>query len=192
MSFRIRFLPEDRSTVSDGPVDLFLAAAQSDIWTEQPCGARLACGKCRVRVVAGDAATTSADARLLTSAEIADGWRLGCQLTLASDVTLAIPPQTRSTAPKAFGSVALFADAIVPTVEMRGVDDPFGVAVDIGSTSLAAALVDLRTGQVRGTTSRVNPQVRYGADVISRIHFAQEHAAGNAQLHLTVVEAIGA
>lgn len=192
MSFRIRFLPEDRSTVSDGPVDLFLAAAQSDIWTEQPCGARTACGKCRVQLLQGAAPVTGADERLLTTAEIADGWRLGCQLTLDSDVTLAIPPQTRSTAPKSFGGDALFADAIVPNVVMRGVDEPFGVAVDIGSTSLAAALVDLRTGQARGTTSRVNPQVRYGADVISRIHFAQEHADGNAQLHATVIEAIGA
>ncbi|MBI5599958.1 MAG: DUF4445 domain-containing protein [Gemmatimonadetes bacterium] len=192
MSFRIRFLPEDRSTVSDGPVDLFLAAAQSDIWTEQPCGARTACGKCRVRVVAGDAAVTSADERLLASAEIADGWRLGCQLTLDSDVTLSIPPQTRSIAPKSFGTDALFADGVEPNVEVQGVGAPFGVAVDIGSTSLAAALVDLRTGHVRGTTSRVNPQVRHGADVISRIHFAQEHADGNKRLHATVVEAIGA
>ncbi|MFA6166584.1 MAG: ASKHA domain-containing protein [Gemmatimonadaceae bacterium] len=191
MSFRVRFLPEDRSTVADGPVDLFLAAAQSDIWTEQPCGARTACGKCRVRVVAGDAAVTGADERLLTGAEIADGWRLGCQLTLDNDVTLAIPSQTRSTAPKSFGGDALFADGVTPSVEMPGVDEPFGVAVDIGSTSLAAALVDLRTGHVRGTTSRVNPQVRFGADVISRIHFAQEHADGNVQLHASVIEAIG-
>ena len=178
--------------MADGPVDLFLAAAQSDIWTEQPCGARTACGKCRVRVVAGEAAATSADERLLTSAEIADGWRLGCQLTLDREVTLSIPPQTRSIAPKSFGGDALFTDGVKPNVDMRGVTAPFGVAVDIGSTSLAAALVELRTGQVRGTTSRVNPQVRFGADVISRIHFAQEHADGNAQLHASVIEAIGA
>ena len=68
MGFHVRFLPEDRSTVSDGPVDLFLAAAQCDIWTEQPCGARTVCAKCRVRVVEGDAAVTSADARLLSVA----------------------------------------------------------------------------------------------------------------------------
>jgi len=191
VSFRIRFLPEDRSTVSEEPVDLFLAAAQSDIWTEQPCGARTACGKCRVQVLHGSAPVTAADERLLSAADVADGWRLGCQLTFDSDVTLSIPPQTRSIAPKSFGTDARFADGVEPVVEMRGVDEPFGVAVDIGSTSLAAALVDLRTGQVRGTTSRVNPQVRHGADVISRIHFAQEHADGNRLLHAAVVEAIG-
>jgi len=209
VSFRIRFLPEDRSTVLDGPVDLFLAASQCDIWTEQPCGARTACGKCRVQVTEGRASVTSADERLLTAAEIAGGWRLGCQLTLDGDAAIAIPPQTRSTAAKSFGDDALFAGGIVANAEAaialvaRADDDDgassaasagsevFGVAVDIGSTSLAAALVNLRTGRVAGTTSRVNPQVRYGADIISRIHFAQEHGYGNALLHDGIVEAIG-
>ncbi|MBW7934202.1 MAG: DUF4445 domain-containing protein [Gemmatimonadaceae bacterium] len=196
MSFRIRFLPEDRVTVADGPVDLFLAAAQSDIWTEQPCGARTACGKCRVRVTSGDAAVTSADTRLLSTAELAEGWRLGCQLTLANDVTVTIPPQTRSTAAKSFGDDKLFAGGIEPTFPTHVRSEAeggavYGVAVDIGSTSLAAALVDLATGRVRGTTSRVNPQVRFGADVISRIHFAQEHPDGNEQLHRSVASAIG-
>ncbi len=195
MSFRVRFLPEDRSTVADGPVDLFLAAAQCDIWTEQPCGARAACGKCRVQVTAGAAAVTSADARLLTSAEIADGWRLGCQLTLEGDTTLTLPERTRSTAAKSFGGDSILEVPIEPTFPVRGAGkqvERYGVAVDIGSTSLAAALVRLDDGRVVGTTSRVNPQVRYGADVISRIHFAQEHADGNALLHASVVQAIGA
>jgi uncharacterized 2Fe-2S/4Fe-4S cluster protein (DUF4445 family) len=197
VSFRVRFLPEDRSTVSEGAVDLFLAAAQCDIWTEQPCGARTACGKCRVRVVSGDAPTTRADERLLTDTERADGWRLGCQLTLDGDATVTIPPQTRSTAAKSFGDDAVFSAGIEPSIRaMRDgtawdAREACGIAVDIGSTSLAAALVRLDTGHVAGITSRVNPQVRFGADVISRIHFAQEHADGNAQLHACVVSAIG-
>jgi uncharacterized 2Fe-2S/4Fe-4S cluster protein (DUF4445 family) len=189
VSFRIRFLPEDRATVADAPTDLFLAAAQCDIWTEQPCGARGVCTKCRVRVMEGTALVTGADERLLSAVELADGWRLGCQLTLDSDITLSMPPQTRSTAAKSFGVDELFAGGIEPNVDMP---DAFGVAVDIGTTSLAAALVDLVTGRVVASTSRVNPQVRFGADVVSRIHFAQEHPDGNAQLHAAVTEAIGA
>jgi len=214
VSVRVRFLPEDRTAVSDGPVDLFLAAAQCDIWTEQPCGARAACGKCRVRVVEGTAAVTGADARLLTTEEMAEGWRLGCQLTIDRDMTLAIPRQTRSTAAKSFGDDTLFTDGFKQQEWGKGTgegrdkgtgqgrdkgtgtgtaiaDGGFGVAVDIGSTSLAAALVDLATGRVLATMARVNPQVRYGADVISRIHHATEHADGNAQLHAAVTGAIG-
>lgn len=192
VTFRIRFLPEDRSTVADGPMDLFLAAAQCDIWTEQPCGARMACGKCRVRVTSGEVPVTAADQRLLTDDERAAGWRLGCQLTLESDATLTVPPQTRNTATKSFGDDVLLAAGFRRTfAAVPGQSVAYGVAVDIGSTSLAAALVDLADGRVCGTTSRVNPQVRYGADVITRIHFAQEHADGNALLHASVVAAVG-
>lgn len=55
--------------------------------------------------------------------------------------------------------------------EVRG---GLGLAVDIGTTSLAAALVDLATGGVRASGARLNPQVAYGADVIARIRYAME------------------
>lgn len=66
----------------------------------------------------------------------------------------------------------------------------FGAAVDLGSTTLAAALVDLRTGAVVKAVSRLNPQVKYGADIISRIHYAQEHRDGNEQLHRVLLGAM--
>lgn len=67
----------------------------------------------------------------------------------------------------------------------------YGVAVDLGSTTLAAALVDLETGGVAATVSRLNPQVRYGGDVISRIHYAQDTPGGNEKLHEAVMGAVG-
>jgi uncharacterized 2Fe-2S/4Fe-4S cluster protein (DUF4445 family) len=68
----------------------------------------------------------------------------------------------------------------------------FGLAVDIGSTSLAAALVDLSCGEVAASASRLNPQVVFGADVISRIHYAAEHAGGAARLTSAVRDGLGA
>ncbi|HOC19590.1 MAG TPA: ASKHA domain-containing protein [Vicinamibacterales bacterium] len=50
----------------------------------------------------------------------------------------------------------------------------FGLAVDIGTTSLAAALVDLSDGSVRASGARLNPQVAFGSDVIARIRHAME------------------
>ena len=49
---------------------------------------------------------------------------------------------------------------------------PLGVAIDIGTTTMAAYLVDLATGQVLGTAGKVNPQATYGSDVIARIETA--------------------
>ena len=98
--FSIRFLPEDRSYQAEQPVDFMLAAATCDIWVEQPCGSKTICGKCAVRVVDGDAPISAADERLLTSEELRDGWRLGCQLTLGSAAFIDVPPATRSVAVK--------------------------------------------------------------------------------------------
>ena len=45
----------------------------------------------------------------------------------------------------------------------------YGVAFDIGTTTLVGALLDLRTGEEKALTSRMNPQIRFGDDVLSRI-----------------------
>ena len=58
----------------------------------------------------------------------------------------------------------------------------FGAAVDIGTTTVAVNLVDLNTGQVVAAVAAANPQARYGADVISRIQYAdQPDGAGQLQ-----------
>lgn len=51
----------------------------------------------------------------------------------------------------------------------------YGVAVDIGTTTVVAALVDLGSGQELATASMVNPQKSYGLDVLSRIQHLKEH-----------------
>lgn len=58
----------------------------------------------------------------------------------------------------------------------------FGVAVDLGTTTLASSLIDLDSGAVLGRTIDGNPQTAYGADVISRIAFVENNAEGPAEL----------
>lgn len=65
-----------------------------------------------------------------------------------------------------------------------------GLAVDIGTTTVAAYLCDLRTGRVIGAAGAPNPQRRFGDDVISRICFANEHPTGLKTMQRLVVEAI--
>lgn len=71
-------------------------------------------------------------------------------------------------------------------------DRAWGLAVDIGSTTLAAYLCDLVSGALLATASAMNPQVTYGDDIMSRISYAAEHPQGRAQLHDCVIEAINA
>ena len=65
-----------------------------------------------------------------------------------------------------------------------------GLAVDIGTTSIAAYLVDLSTGEILGKTGAMNPQIAYGEDVISRIHHIIQHPDGKDVLQSRVVETV--
>lgn len=66
----------------------------------------------------------------------------------------------------------------------------YGFAVDIGTTKLAGYLVDLNTGRTLGTCSEVNPQVKLGGDVITRITYAMGEPRNLTELHEVLVDAI--
>ncbi len=69
-------------------------------------------------------------------------------------------------------------------------DATWGVAFDIGTTTLAGSLVNLNTGRMRSVASRTNPQVRFGDDVVSRIRFAQEEPGGLERLQKCIAGAL--
>ena len=68
-------------------------------------------------------------------------------------------------------------------------DKNFGIALDIGTTTIVAYLVDLKSQKVLGAKASYNPQVDFGEDVISRIIYAQE-GAGLEKLHHAVIDTV--
>jgi uncharacterized 2Fe-2S/4Fe-4S cluster protein (DUF4445 family) len=66
----------------------------------------------------------------------------------------------------------------------------FGLAVDIGSTTVVAHLCDLRTGAVLATEAAMNPQVRYGEDLMSRVSYANSEPQGLSRLHRAVIRTL--
>jgi uncharacterized 2Fe-2S/4Fe-4S cluster protein (DUF4445 family) len=67
-------------------------------------------------------------------------------------------------------------------------DKAIGLAVDIGTTTVAAYLCDLESGQVLVTEAAMNPQVAYGEDIMSRISYVTEHEGGLATLNTAIVD----
>ena len=65
-----------------------------------------------------------------------------------------------------------------------------GLAVDVGTTSVAAYLCDLETGEVLAYDAMMNPQVTFGEDVMSRITFATSHDDGVERLQAAIVEGV--
>jgi uncharacterized 2Fe-2S/4Fe-4S cluster protein (DUF4445 family) len=68
----------------------------------------------------------------------------------------------------------------------------FGLAVDVGSTTIAGHLCDLATGEVLASSGMMNPQIRFGEDLMSRVSYAMMNPGGAAQLTGAVREALGA
>lgn len=66
----------------------------------------------------------------------------------------------------------------------------YGLAIDVGSTTVAGYLCDLRTGELLATESTMNPQVSYGEDLMSRISYAMSNPDGLHKMNEAITEAI--
>ncbi len=81
-------------------------------------------------------------------------------------------------------------DALRAVLPAESLERPLGVAIDLGTTTVAAALIDLQDGATLAIHSALNGQARYGADVISRITYCAEHADGVAVLQKAVAQTL--
>ena len=159
---------------------------------ETPCSGAGACGKCRVRLdEANRDAVRIVDNSGLTEAEIGAGWVLLCSTLVEADVTVELPDGAeqglrileegrRLELPvEPFLAKRLARGGRITEVLAGGgklaeeagdtVARLYGVAVDIGSTTIVASLLDLSTGARLASASALNPQAVRAQDVLSRI-----------------------
>jgi uncharacterized 2Fe-2S/4Fe-4S cluster protein (DUF4445 family) len=90
------------------------------------------------------------------------------------------------------GTAVLDGDRLIDFEPGNSEWDSYGVAIDLGTTTLVAALLDLATGRQVRIASRLNPQTRFGDDVLSRILMARSGSEGLEKLQQVVVEALDA
>jgi len=123
---------------------------------EFPCGGKGTCGKCKVKLVDGEVATSDIHRQKLSLLGLGTEWRLACFSTCTSDITLEIDQ---------YNHLILADESEFEYSAQTG----FGVAVDLGTTTLVAQLIDLTTAKVLAVETMLNPQLKFGADLISRI-----------------------
>lgn len=75
-------------------------------------------------------------------------------------------------------------------VEPGFIESSYGLAVDIGTTTVVGYLCDLNTGKVVNTESMMNPQVPYGEDVMSRITYAMMNPDGLEKMQRAIIEGL--
>ena len=131
-----------------------------------PCGGKGVCGKCRVRAVGKLSPLSAEEQRHLTALEIADDTRLSCCAVVEGDCRVTVNPDS---------VMAVVVDGKMATMTTLPTFAAYGAAVDIGTTTLAARLYDT-TGRLLAQAGFTNPQIAYGADVLSRVAAVGEGA----------------
>lgn len=165
MKKTVRVTVENRQTVTaQAGKRLTDLLEEAGIYLPAPCGGVGRCGKCGVFVLEGELPVTDADRRFFDEKELLRGARLACAARVESDLVIRL---------RFCGEEQMDALAEEAAADAAG-DAPLAIAVDIGTTTLAAALVDRDTGKIVASAAAINHQRAYGADVIARIAAANE------------------
>ena len=126
---------------------------------EFPCGGKGTCGSCRIRLINGSIPVTQKHRSVLDGLGLSGDMRLACMSAPDSDVTIEIPQ---------LETVILADNSLFEFEPLPG----YGIAIDLGTTTLVAQLLDLSSGRVMNVVTARNPQGKYGSDIMSRIEFA--------------------
>jgi len=126
------------------------------------------------------------DAQRLTAA-LADQWSLH---DLRIDRTVLWGLQRALRNGRWAVTVTLWDDREILDVRPGYREGAYGLAVDVGSTTVAAHLCDLRTGAVLATESMANPQVIHGEDLMSRVAYAMTHDDGLERMRRAVIDGV--
>ena len=158
-----------RCTSGAGAVDILRSMS---VECALPCGGNLSCKKCRILFEDEAPLANRYDLEFLSERELSEGYRLLCRCVFTDDCTVLTGKRNSDTDMAVEKSRTLGA--------MAEDYDSYAVAVDIGTTTIAASLIGIRDGKAHGdtavlkSTGRANSQRRYGADVISRIAAAED------------------
>ena len=146
---------EDNSLLGDGIVATGLPL-------EQPCAGRGTCGKCKVLVKGALTSLDEAEQKQLSAAEISAGYRLACRAHAVGNVSVTLAP------------IVVYSNKIFrASNDHKREGAPLGLAIDLGSTTVAAFVTTLDRGRVCAGAAALNQQTVFGADVISRLAAAQ-------------------
>ena len=171
---------EVRETAVETGALLGDAVAELELPLEQPCAGRGTCGKCKVLNEGGMFAPDEVEREHLTEGELAVGNRLACRARIATNARVVLAPIV-VVSNKNFKASNRY---------RKERDAPLGLAIDFGSTTVAAFLTMLDDGEVCAGAASLNQQSVFGADVISRLASARSSSADAGRLQRLALSSI--
>ncbi|BCS54147.1 ASKHA domain-containing protein [Geobacter sp. SVR] len=206
----VRFLPDNRSASIEQGSTILEAARQAGVLIEAPCNGAGHCAKCLVRLPGDDLANVvvHVDAPVDAGPDMV----LACHSHVFGDVTVEtvqreetglqvqcagqagdvdlLPYITKNYHAGADRTAVLAGDRLLGFEQGDTTTATYGLVVDIGTTTLVAAVVDLNSGAELAGASRLNPQSLHAQDVLSRIRFAAD--GGLEVLHRELIRELNA
>lgn len=142
------------------------------------------CGKCKVKIISGlSTPVTPEEMQWLSAKELAEGIRLACFCKMKGDIEIRLPEkQTQQILHHSTLTGENFS-------HQKSDSERCGLAVDIGTTSIAGLLFDLDSGIKLSAVSCLNPQSAIGTDLLTRISYSSK-PGGTEHLHTLILECI--
>lgn len=173
---------------------IMVAAAEQGINLRSDCGGKGLCGKCVVEITPPDQVSplTENDFELLSADCIEKGGRLACTAKVEGPLSVSVSESV-------LDSQEAIGKSLSGTIQTRDRQDEringgktgtLGIAIDIGTTTLALYLCDLRSGEILHSAAEANPQRRFGEDVISRIAYCNDHDDGLEAMRRVIIDGI--
>jgi len=170
-------------------IDCLLGETVSDILNRNgysvasPCGGRGKCGKCKIKVIGTLSPLNTSERTHLTDSEIIEGYRLGCCAAVLGDCEVYYVNDNSML----FG----LSESLAANTEINPLTEDencFAAAVDIGTTTIAVRIFKMPECSPVFSSCVLNPQIKFGADVITRITYAND--GGTENLKNAVREAV--
>nr|WP_314610654.1 ASKHA domain-containing protein [uncultured Lachnoanaerobaculum sp.] len=156
---------------------------ENNICLDAACNGLGICGKCKIKI--GNLKAFEGERKVLGDKDIAAGYRLACMHSVDEcDKGTILKDIKEST-----GSVVLV-DGFMPRVSHTNICDKYGIAIDIGTTTVAMELIDLSNAAIIAKASDINSQIAFGFDVMSRIAYTMENVDGLFKLQKSIVHTL--
>jgi uncharacterized 2Fe-2S/4Fe-4S cluster protein (DUF4445 family) len=161
-------LPGNAEPVEDDVPDMTVLQSlrEKGVMIDAACNGTGFCGKCKVRILKEVPEPTTQDLVFLSQKELQEGWRLACKTKVTKHMEI-------QTSPFAEPIRAALDGEHLEKWNRAGIQN-LGIAIDLGSTTLAFALVDLDQQIILHTIQTMNHQRSFGADVVSRIQASMD------------------
>jgi uncharacterized 2Fe-2S/4Fe-4S cluster protein (DUF4445 family) len=192
---KIQLLTEDRQISAEHGQTLLEALIAAGIFLRADCGGKRCCGKCMLKIPETVSKFISApdesEAKYLGAKELAAGSRLACCTEVLGDIAIEIPETSRLSPEVAQKGPTMLFDKLSALKPASAADtEGYGLAVDLGTTTIAVYLCNLSSAEVTASISVRNPQVLFGDDVMSRIGAIGQNKDLLSRMQKMVVKAI--